>query len=205
MPTTPEKRRLRVETITAILNLDEADRIEQERRILSRLVELPSYQRAETVLLYIKAFPEEIDVSPLLAEALAVGKRVICPRVDRPSRTLVLHEIRDPADDLQPGTLGIPEPRVDVPTVTPEALDWVLAPGVAFDASCNRLGRGAGYYDRLLPRIRKGVEAWTGAFDVQVLDELPVESHDAPLYGVVTATRVLIRPQSLHEAVGGSA
>lgn len=205
MPTTPEKRRLRVETIAAILQLSDSDREAQERRIMGRLAELPSYRRAETVLLYIKAFPEEIDVSPLIADALKAGKRLICPRVDREAWSLTLHEIRDPAADLRAGTLGIPEPRPEAPTVDPEALDWALAPGVAFDASCNRVGRGAGHYDRLLPKLRKEVEAWAAAFDVQVVDDLPAEPHDAPLTGVVTATRVLVRPQLSHDAVGGSA
>ncbi|WP_165064290.1 5-formyltetrahydrofolate cyclo-ligase [Paludisphaera rhizosphaerae] len=205
MPTTPEKRRLRVETISAVLNLSESDRAEQERRILDRVIEIPSYQAAESVLLYIKAFPEEIDTAPLLSDALKSGKRLVCPRVDRASRGMVLHAISDPAVDLRAGTLGIPEPRPDAPDIAPESIEWVLAPGVAFDARCNRVGRGAGHYDRLLPKLRKGVEVWAAAFDVQILDALPVEPHDAPLNGVVTATRILVRPHSPQEAAGGSA
>lgn len=192
MATTPLKRRLRAETIAAILGLGEAQRAEQESRILAGLTELASYREAATVLLYLKAFPEEIDTGPLLAHASAAGKRVACPRVDRRLKSLVLHEIRG-LDDLRPGTLEIPEPVLDAPVVDPQALDWVLAPGLAFDVACNRLGRGAGHYDRLLPRVRPGVEVWAAAFDCQILDSLPVEPHDVPLTGLVTATRAIRR------------
>lgn len=178
----------------------------------ARLLDLPSYGEAGTVLLYIKAFPEEIEIAPVLAHALESGKRVVCPRVDRRAG-LVLHEIRDLARDLRPGMLNIPEPHLDSPTIAPEAVDWALAPGVAFDASCNRLGRGAGHYDRLLPRLRGDVEVWAMAFDRQIVVGLPVEPHDVPLRGVITPSRRYERPATggdgqsadSHEESGGAA
>lgn len=192
MSATPLKRRLRAESIAAILGLSEADRAARAARILDEVRGLASYRDAGTVLLYLKAFPEEIETGPLLADALAAGRRVACPRVVSRAAGMVLHEVRD-LGDLRAGTLGIPEPVPEAPIVAPEDLDWVLAPGVAFDLACNRLGRGAGHYDRLLPRVRRGVEVWAAAFDVQVRDALPVEPHDAPLTGVVTESRILRR------------
>ncbi|WP_165247758.1 5-formyltetrahydrofolate cyclo-ligase [Paludisphaera soli] len=212
MPTTPAKKLLRIETIASILSLDPASRREQEAQMIARLRDLPGYRAAGTVLLYTRAFPEEIDTTPLLEDALAMGKRVACPRVDRRAG-LVLHEIRDLASDLRPGMLDIPEPHWDAPIVDPRAIDWALAPGVAFDASGNRVGRGAGHYDRLLPKLREDVEVWALAFDRQIRDDLPVEPHDVPLRGVITATRRLERlgpgrdgqSTSPQEAAGGSA
>ncbi|OJW19646.1 MAG: 5-formyltetrahydrofolate cyclo-ligase [Planctomycetales bacterium 71-10] len=186
------KRRLRAESIAAILGMSEADRAARGARILDEVRGLASYRGAGTVLLYLKAFPEEIETGPLLADALAAGRRVACPRVVGRAAGMVLHEVRD-LGDLRAGTLGIPEPVPDAPIVAPEDLDWVLAPGVAFDPACNRLGRGAGHYDRLLPRVRPGIEVWAAAFDVQMLDMLPVEPHDVPLTGVVTESRILRR------------
>lgn len=192
MAATPLKKRLRVEAVAAVLNIGEADRAEREARILDEIRGLASFRDAGTVLLYLKAFPEEIETGPLLAEALAAGKRVACPRVMSRADGLVLHEVRD-LGDLRAGTLNIPEPAPDAPIVAPEDVDWVLAPGVAFDRACNRLGRGAGHYDRLLPRVRPGVEVWAAAFDVQVAEALPVEPHDVPLTGIVTESRRIRR------------
>ncbi len=192
MAITPGKRRIRAETIAAVLDLEAADRAGQEVRILDGLRGLASYRAAGTLLFYWKAFPEEIETSPLLVDAVAAGRRVVCPRVVSREAGLVLHEVRD-IRELRPGALNIPEPVADAPIVAPEELDWVLAPGVAFDPGCHRLGRGAGHYDRLLPRLRAGVEVWAAAFDVQILDVLPVEPHDVPVTGVLTATRVFRR------------
>ena len=193
MPTTPIKRRIRAETIAAILGLDEAARAAQGARLREIVVASPSYRAARTVLLYMKAFPEEVDVVPLIARALGDGKRVACPRVDRAHHRLILQEIRDPAVDFRPGVLNIPEPRPDAPVVEPSEVDWALAPGVAFDAGCNRVGRGAGHYDRLLPQLRDDVEVWAVAFDPQIRDDLPVEPHDVPLDVVATPTRLFSR------------
>ena len=192
MATTPLKRRLRAESIAAILGMSEADRAARGARILDEVRGLASYRGAGTVLLYLKAFPEEIETGPLLADALAAGRRVACPRVGGRAAGMVRPEVRD-LGARRAGTLGTPEPVPDAPIVAPEDLDWVLAPGVAFDPACNRLGRGAGHYDRLLPRVRPGIEVWAAAFDVQMLDMLPVEPHDVPLTGVVTESRILRR------------
>jgi len=188
-----QKRALRRSTIETILAFDPASRAEWESRILDSILDLPSYRAAESALLYIKAFPEEIDVSPLVERTLKASKRLICPRVDRQARRLILHEVRDLRVDLEPGTLGILEPRAGCREVAPDEVDWVLVPGVAFDARRNRLGRGGGNYDRLLPLLRDGVETWAAAFDGQVYESLPVEPHDVPVYGVVTESRTFHR------------
>lgn len=193
MATTPLKRRLRAETIAAILDIDEGERAARQSLIMAGLLGLPSYLDAGTVLLYLKAFPEELDAGPLLADAFSRGKRVVCPRVASRAAGLVLHQIRGPSD-LRPGTLNIPEPAPDTPIIAPGELDWVLAPGVAFDRSCYRIGRGAGHYDRLLPLVRPDVEVWAGAFDVQILDDIPVEPHDVPVLGIVTESGRFRRP-----------
>jgi len=192
------KRTLRRSTIEAILAIDPSERADRERRILQSVADLPSFRSAETVLLYISAFPEEITTAPLIERALKDSKRLICPRVDRQAHQLVLHEIRDPRTDFEPGTLNIPEPRAGSRVVAPEEVDWVLVPGVVFDVHCNRIGRGGGHYDRFLPRLRDGVETWVAAFDVQVRDALPTEPHDVPLFGIITESRTIRR-----EAAGG--
>jgi 5-formyltetrahydrofolate cyclo-ligase len=193
MATTPRKRQLRAEAVAAILGVGEADRAAKTSRILADVLGLASYRGAGTVLLYLKAFPEEIETGPLLADARSAGKRVVCPRVVSRAVGMVLHQIRD-SSDLQAGTLNIPEPTPDAPVVAPEEVDWVLAPGLAFDRACYRLGRGAGHYDRLLPLVRPEVEVWAAAFDVQILDSLPVEPHDVPVSGIVTESGRFRRP-----------
>jgi 5-formyltetrahydrofolate cyclo-ligase len=101
---------------------------------------------------------------------------------------LRLYEVRDLAGDLKPGTCGIREPRPNrCPPADPDSLDFALIPGVAFDERARRLGYGGGFYDRLLAGgLPEGTPLVSGAFGVQIVDEVPFDPHDAPVDLVVT-------------------
>jgi 5-formyltetrahydrofolate cyclo-ligase len=193
MPTPSEvraaKRPIRKAVVERILALEPEIRRRDEALLATRFAQLPGFAGAKTVLLYATAFPEEIATRPLLEQALAEGKCLLCPRVERAERRLKLYRIEDPARDLIPGTLSIPEPRPDCLEVEPSAVDWVLVPGLAFDRKGHRLGRGAGHYDRLLPGLRPEARRWALIHDCQWVEELPVEPHDVPLDGVVSPNR----------------
>jgi len=120
------------------------------------------------------------------------GKRVAVPRVDRAARMLRLHAVGQLDIDIVAGHLGIPEPRETLPIIEPGEIDWVLVPGVAFDAAGRRLGYGGGFYDRLLPLIRDSAPRIAGAFDVQIVDEVPAGPHDRRVDAVVSPIRTLV-------------
>src|SRR5262249_36812173 len=143
------KRALRRETLARILATDPSRRLAEEAALAERFPALPGFDAAGWVLLYASAFAEEIATGPFLQAALDGGTRLVLPRADRAARCLRLYPVAAPAADLRPGALGIPEPRSRCPVVEPGRVDWVLVPGLAFDGLCYRLGRGAGYYDRL--------------------------------------------------------
>jgi len=115
-----------------------------------------------------------------------MGKRVVIPRV-RGSR-LVLSELRDLQQDLRPGAFGVwePSPRTTRP-VDPERLDLVLVPGLAFDRQGHRLGRGRGYFDRLLAAVPRNIPRVGLCFDFQLFDHLPLRPHDQPVSAVLAA------------------
>lgn len=190
------KRALRAEFRERILALGPSERSRQEEAVRAVLPTLPGYSRAKVVLLYASAFPEEIDTGPMIRLALEEGRRVLCPRVSRERQGLVLFEIQDPQGDFEPGVLDIPEPAAHCPERSPSEVDWVLVPGLAFDFQGFRLGRGAGFYDRLLPTLPKSSPRWALALDPQWIDRLPVEPHDQPLNGVASPGRRLEFPNA---------
>jgi 5-formyltetrahydrofolate cyclo-ligase len=191
-----EKRALRTVLVQRILALDPDVRLEQQAVLTARFASLPGFANAATVLLYVSAFPEEIETGAMLAQTLKMGKRLLCPRVDRPTRRLRLFQVDDLAADLRPGTLGIPEPAAHCREFRPAQVDWVLVPGLAFDDRGYRLGRGAGHYDRLLPALRPDAPRWALAFDCQWVESFPVEPHDVPLDGIVTPSKTVSRPSA---------
>jgi 5-formyltetrahydrofolate cyclo-ligase len=186
------KSSLRREIRERIRSLPQEARDEEERALQKEFGSLIRSCDPQTVLLYVASFPEEFSTLGMLELTLSLGKRLICPRVDRRSRELRLFEIQDPQHDLQPGTLGILEPRIDLPASAPDAVDFTLVPGLAYDLRGHRLGRGGGYYDRLLARLRPDSTCWALCLQCQLVPSLPVEPHDLPLDGVSTARRSII-------------
>ena len=140
------------------------------------------WREARTLLAY-HPLSDEVDVSPLLDISLEAGKRVLLPVVE--GDHLLLREYVGP-QSLALGTYGIMEPvGDDFPESRYGEIDLALIPGMAFDGTNRRLGRGKGYYDRLLPRLacayRMGV-----CFPFQLLPKVASEEHDMPMDDVVT-------------------
>lgn len=150
------------------------------------LASQPRWQTAHSVL-FFAPLPGELDVWPLLGAALAEGKTAALPRFVAETNSYVACGIRDLARDLKTGQFGIREPADGCPEISLNRLDLVLAPGLAFDPRGRRLGRGRGFYDRMLATVRSttcGV-----AFDEQIVSDLPVEPRDVSVNCILTPTR----------------
>ena len=94
-------------------------------------------------------------------------------------------------DDLEPGYRGISEPKAALRRepgriVDPKLIETVIVPGLAFDVNGNRLGRGAGFYDRFLPKLPPTTTVIGLAFECQVFESIPTEPHDRPVDILVT-------------------
>lgn len=155
------------------------------RKICDQVRNQPLWQTAAKVLFYMP-LQEEPDITLLIHEALASGKVAAFPRFDSENRHYLACAITN-TSDLQPGKFGIPEPTQGCPLIPLNELDFLLVPGVGFTLTGRRLGRGKGYYDRLLAEAR-GRKCGV-AFDWQVAVEVPAEPHDVLLDCIVTPTR----------------
>jgi len=185
------KQQLRKETLSRRSGLPEADRSAKSAEIVKKIKSMPSYQQARTVMLYLD-FRGEVETTALVEDTLAAGKRVVVP-VCNPDKTITPTELKDLRLDLTIGTWGIREPMPDrCQPVDPLEIDLVLVPGVAFDSKGNRLGYGAGYYDRFVLRLRPNVPLVALAFELQILPELQPDPHDRPMNMVVTEDRVIV-------------
>ncbi|MBN2021926.1 MAG: 5-formyltetrahydrofolate cyclo-ligase [Pirellulales bacterium] len=190
----PRKKAIRTEAHRR--RAAQPDKDELSRRIAQRLAGLPEYAAASTILFYVDA-RDEVRTRPLLAEALAGDKTVIVPYCV--GDQLGLFRLADLAE-LAEGTFGILEPRRelrDLPARRVEAreIDLVVVPVVAFDARGNRLGHGAGYYDRFLRQVRHDAPKIAMAFACQMFAEIPADAHDVPVDRIVTETDVFTRPR----------
>ena len=183
-----EKAEARRQIQELIEGLTPAERAAKSQAIRKRFGELEEVRAAQTVLGFMP-MPDEVDTRPILEDLLAAGKRVFLPRSSKEDRCIIPIRLRS-LDALREGMYGILEPDSEE-TCSPSELDVIMVPARGFDQQGNRLGRGAGYYDRFMAQsgfraLRCGV-----AFACQVLPEIPCAPHDLPVQLLVTESETL--------------
>jgi 5-formyltetrahydrofolate cyclo-ligase len=165
-----------------------AKRTEASARARDLLRRQGAWQRAQAILFYAPT-QSELDLATLLEEALRDGKTVALPRFVAETGTYRAVVVSDYQADCAPGKFEILEPSRHCRPVSLKRLDLVLSPGLGFDVSGRRLGRGQGYYDRLLAGIT-GAKCGV-AFDEQIVGQLPAQRHDVSMNFILTPTRWL--------------
>ena len=127
---------------------------------------------------------DEPETSQIIELAWRSGKQIGVPCV-LPDTHELFHSQLNSFEDLRPGALGVLEPSPEQRTaLIPESFDLVIVPGVAFDRQGGRLGYGKGYYDRFLDNSLAFRLAL--AFDFQLFETVPTESHDIPMDGILS-------------------
>jgi 5-formyltetrahydrofolate cyclo-ligase len=179
------KDKLRKKILEARFALPPAERRAKSREIETRLFSLPEFSNATTVMFYA-SFQSEVETHGMIRRALAEGKRVVLPRVK--GKVLELLGITNFDQDVSPGSWGIPEPDQGT-LVAVKDIGLIVVPGAVFDEQGNRVGYGAGFYDKLLPQY-PGVTAAL-AFELQIVPQVPAEAHDVPIKKIVTEKRVI--------------
>jgi 5-formyltetrahydrofolate cyclo-ligase len=180
------KAALRRQINAALDAMSAEQRAAGSARICVRLRELAAWKDAKSILLFAPT-PTEPDIWPLLAEVLASEKIAALPRYPATGRNYIAARVQNPESEIVSGKFGIREPAARCPEISLSRFDLVLVPGVAFDRQGHRLGRGRGFYDRLLAGV-KGVKCGI-AIDEQVLNEVPAGAADVRLDFIVTPTR----------------
>jgi 5-formyltetrahydrofolate cyclo-ligase len=135
---------------------------------------------AHTVGLYL-ATGSEVDVQPLFGDVAQAGAIAALPRVTGRGDSMTFHRW-SPGDALEQADFGFRQPLSDAPLITPDVL---IVPLLGFDAALNRLGQGAGHYDRYFSRFPKCLKFGI-AWSAQQVEALPVEPWDIPLDAVLT-------------------
>jgi len=180
------KAALRKQIRGALEKISPAVRTALSAQIRDRLKEQAVWKNAGSVL-FFASLPDELDLWPLLEEALAAGKTAALPRYHPADKNYVACRVQNLRSEITPGEFGIREPAARCPEIPLSRLDLILVPGVAFDWHGHRLGRGKGFYDRLLAGTR-GVKCGI-AFDEQMVNEVPTGPSDVRMNFMMTPTR----------------
>lgn len=176
--------RREIRAATAAVRADDWKLLSQ--RACEILRDRSEWTRAVRVLFYYPV-QGEIDLRPVMREALAAGRLVALPRYRAQERDFEAALIEDETRDIHTGWAGIPEPRPECASTALNQLDFVFVPGVGFDLDGRRLGRGKGFYDRLLMTVR-GIRCGV-ACEWQLAGYVPTEPHDEPVDCILTPAR----------------
>lgn len=177
-----DKREIRRKMKNLRLMLSEIEKATAADEVFAQLEKTAAFMMAERICMY-NSLPDELTTKAFLGKWHG-RKRFFLPRVNGVNLDILPY---DP-DNLSSGAYDIEEPQGDN-MIDPSELDLIIVPAVAYDRNGNRLGRGKGFYDRLLATTKASTIGV--AYDFQLLDEIPCEPHDVPVDIVITQTSLI--------------
>ncbi len=159
--------------------------------IIEKLMALPCYQHASTIMTYID-FNHEVMTRAFISNAIKNRKKIVVPITDTTSHTLILSELKDMDRELEVSSYGILEPKKEyIRKVDVRQLDVILVPAVLYDVLGYRIGYGGGYYDRLLCNVSNNAYCIGLAFAYQVIEHIPCEEHDQKVDMIITEKGII--------------
>ena len=194
-----ERQMLRNKILGARNLLSASERHAKSSSAIQNFWSLPEMKHWSTLFIYVN-FRSELETLELIYQCLSHGKRVAVPLVDASTVSMIPLLIQDPEKDLVPGYYGIPEPDPQKSLrVAAREIDAAVIPGSVFDIQGGRLGYGGGYYDRFLVNDAPQAKRIGFAFEMQVVEKVPVEPHDQPLDILITEKRIVNLTQNTEE------
>lgn len=187
-----EKQQIRKTILAARGAMPNDVRTTCDASITERLLQLPAYQNADTILGYMN-FGSEFASELWVAQVLSAGKRLVLPRVNPHNNMLDLYFVNDLKTQLESGLWGIREPIVERCERLNEIneVEFTLLPGIAFSREGARLGYGGGFYDKLLADVRDHTTLATAAYRLQVVQHIPQEATDVKVGWLITETETI--------------
>ncbi|WOV88850.1 5-formyltetrahydrofolate cyclo-ligase [Sporosarcina oncorhynchi] len=177
---------IRKNIIDILQEMERTQHVRQSSEVMKRLVASKLFQEAGTIAVTISRFPE-VDTRLLIEHAWQTGKRVVVPKCIASTREMDFRAITS-FDDLETVYMDLLEPIEErTSSIKKDEIDLQLVPGVVFSEKGFRIGFGGGYYDRYLEGYNG--ECISLAFEVQLIDDVPVEPHDIPVDWIITENR----------------
>jgi len=184
-----EKTELRQLMRKRLIDMAPELRRQKSKKACQNLIDLQQFKQASVVMVYL-ALPHEVDTTAVMIHAWQSGKIVAVPKVSWQQRHMIPVEINSLETGFDTERHGLRNPTTGQP-VPVDDIDIVIAPGLAFDRSGNRLGRGGAYFDRFFAAKELTALKVALAFSEQLVEQVPMESHDQRVDMIVTDQEVI--------------
>lgn len=163
---------------------------EKSRIIFQRLINFWPYKQSKNIFSYL-SFGSEVTTNYIIDYSIAHKKKISVPLCIKETKEMVACSFNS-WQDFSKGTYGILEPNKEsLKIVDRTTIDLILVPGAAFDRLGNRIGYGAGYYDRFLNRTNKNTCTIALAFSLQLVPKIPRGIFDVPLNYIITEDGII--------------
>ncbi|MFH1282738.1 MAG: 5-formyltetrahydrofolate cyclo-ligase [bacterium] len=185
-----QKKKIRNDVSKALRGLTETEIIEKSKLISGRVKQLRVFKEAKNIVFYYSKYPE-VSTHEFIKDSLDNGKTVFLPKIVENSKCFNVCSVSNCDTDLCVGKWGISEPKdkgSDIQAL--KIIDLIIVPGIAFDEYGNRIGRGQGYYDKVLSKLNNAPKVAL-AFDLQVRNIIPVDEHDIQVDYIITESRII--------------
>jgi 5-formyltetrahydrofolate cyclo-ligase len=165
--------------------------LEKSNKIADKLIKFDKYQQSEKIMLYIST-KSEVQTQRIIESAQKDNKSIYIPLIIPEQHDLIPSLVIDFEKEIALGNLGIYQPRKEFHRLFPPSiLDLVIVPGLAFNQQGHRLGRGGGYYDRFLKKLPVQAYSIALAFEMQMIEQIPLEENDMPVDCIITEKRII--------------
>jgi 5-formyltetrahydrofolate cyclo-ligase len=188
-----KKQEIRDEIIRKISSYSEKKRVEKLQMLTKRLLSFANFQESKIAFLP-SVRKNEIDLSNVIRESLKLNKIVVLPAYNVETKEMTLMKIDDPDSELIEGPLGNREPDSERCKVVPiDSIEIAIIPGLAFDEKGGRIGTGRGFFDQFIPKLPITARKVTLAFEDQLIQQVPMESHDKYVDIIITEQRIIYK------------
>lgn len=166
------------------------EQVSKSQAICRTLISTPEFITARVIMVYLDA-RGEVRTDGIIRYCWDNGKRVAVPVCVPKTHQLLASELMS-FNELQNGFYNIREPKQEyIRLISPDQLDLIIVPAVAYDRRGYRIGYGGGYYDRFLSSISRTMPLVGIAFDLQIIEAVPVEDFDIPVNMVITESGII--------------
>ncbi len=173
--------------------LSDGTRQKKNKIITERLFDFANFLEAKISLLYMD-LGYEVKTHEIIKKCFSYNKVVVLPAFSEDSYRMKLMKIDNFDSSLRPGPRGVLEPIPARCKLVPiEHIDIAIIPGIAFDEKGGRIGSGKGYYDRLIPDLAITTRKVALAFEEQLIQQVPMESHDKHVDIIITDERIIYK------------
>ena len=183
------KEEIRRNILKKRLSLSSKDIRDKSHQVFLNLAEAVEYRNSQNIMFYV-ATRSEVQTEEMIKTSIKMGKNIFVPIILTDCTNLAPSKIYDFDNELEKGKKGILEPKREYYRLSPpEDMDLIIIPGVAFDLKGNRIGRGFGYYDNFLRKIRTSTKIIALAFEMQIIEKIPNDKNDIPVHKIITEKR----------------